>query len=192
MGLVKWKNHKVFGVGINDLDSKHPAYPTWHSIHRRSYSEVYHASKPTYEDVEVCSEWQIISNYAGWFLENYVEGFQLDKDLIKPGNRIYCPEFCCFLPNEVNCALQNNRGRNGLPPGVSIKAESGKYIAQLSMNTDGRRVSKHLLSTDSVQFAAEAYKVAKEEHISKLADKWKDSVSQQAYDSLKAYEVVWN
>ena len=53
-------------------------------------------------------------------------------------------------------------------------------------------MSKHLLSTDSVQMAAEAYKVAKEDYISKLADKWRGSISQQAYDSLKDYEVVWN
>lgn len=186
------KSYKIFGVGFNDLTSEHPAYTVWHSIHRRAYSEVYQKGKPTYIDVEVCEEWQKLSNFASWYKDNYREGFQLDKDLIKQGNRIYCPEYCCFLPNEINCAL-SYKSKNGLPPGVSWRTQSNAYVAQVSRNTeDGKRKTIWLGTFGTVEDAFNAYKPAKESYIKELAEKWKDRISEAAYVALLSYEINWS
>jgi hypothetical protein len=54
----------------------------------------------------VCNEWHNFQNFAEWFCKNYCDAsmdkWQLDKDIIVPGNRVYSPETCCFVPNAVN------------------------------------------------------------------------------------------
>lgn len=59
-------------------------------------------NKPTYEGCTVCDEWLYFSNFKKWFDENYIEGFQLDKDIIIRGNKVYSPQTCCFVPKEIN------------------------------------------------------------------------------------------
>ena len=184
------KTYKIFGVGLNDLDITHPGYSVWHSIHRRSYSDVYHKGKPTYKDVEVCESWRLFSNFSEWYKENFREGFQLDKDLIKEGNRIYCPEHCCFLPNEINCAL-SYKSKNGMPPGVSWRTQSNAYAAQHSRNDEnGKRKSIWLGTYKTVEEAFIAYKLEKESYIKELADKWRHLISEEAYNALLRYKVT--
>lgn len=42
-----------------------------------------------------------------WY--EYDEMLELDKDLLLEGNRIYSPDKCCFIPKEINIALNNRR-----------------------------------------------------------------------------------
>ena len=40
-----------------------------------------------------------------WFdnpVNGYKEGYSLDKDILVKGNKIYSPETCCFVPQDVN------------------------------------------------------------------------------------------
>ncbi len=190
MGIAKWKNHKIFGVGINDLSSDEPAYTLWHSIHRSAYSEVYQESKPTYKDVEVCEEWQTLSKFALWYNQHYKTGFQLDKDLLYPSNRVYCPEYCCFIPNEINCAL-TYKARNGLPHGVSWRQQSNAYVAQYSRNDEnGKRKTIWLGTYGTVEQAFSAYKAEKESYIKELAMKWKDQIEVAVFEALLRYQVI--
>lgn len=183
------KNYKIFGVGRNDLGlTDSLAYPVWHSMHRRAYSEIYHKLKPSYKDVEVCENWQVFSQFIPWFEENYVEGFQLDKDLLQPYSRIYSPETCCFLPNEINCAL-NFKTKNTLPHGVSWREQSKAYVAQYSKFIDGKRKTVWLGTYESPEDAFKVYKTSKEGYIQELAEKWKGSLSNEAYNALVNYRI---
>ena len=46
----------------------------------------------------VCEEWKHFSNFKKWFDENYIEGFDIDKDILIKGNKVYSPEACSFVP----------------------------------------------------------------------------------------------
>jgi hypothetical protein len=63
----------------------------------------------TYQDVFVCEEWHNFQVFAKWFYENYYkilgEIMNLDKDIIKKGNKIYGPEYCAFVPQTINKLL---------------------------------------------------------------------------------------
>ena len=98
----------------------------------------------------------------GYDLTEMINGkprpWQLDKDLLGNG-KLYSEDICVFLPNEINTALQTDRGNNKLPPGVSYKSSNKKYVAQLSKNIDGKRVSRHLVIHSDPEVCFNYYKV---------------------------------
>ena len=98
----------IYGVGTRDLPSqvngkRIKSYVLWINILRRCYDTESH---PTYHDVTVCEEWLLYSNFHAWCNGNYVEGFQVDKDL--KGGKVYGPETCIMLPKKLNILLAGN------------------------------------------------------------------------------------
>ena len=86
------------GVGINDarymttpiVDGKQvvdPAYMAWFNMLKRAYDPKFHEKQPTYSDVTVCKDWHSFSAFRAWWLDNYREGEQLDKDLLGSGTK---------------------------------------------------------------------------------------------------------
>ena len=97
------KNKLVYGHGINDLKhikgiGKTKAYKIWNAMLRRAYSPKWHERFPTYIGCSVCDEWLTFSNFKNWFDDNYIEDYQIDKDLLNHDNKQYSPEFCIFVP----------------------------------------------------------------------------------------------
>lgn len=117
-GYIKNPLHKtVYNIGYMGVGDyvtvinkkKTRVYLSWYSMMKRSYSEKYHKIYPTYKDVKVCEEWQNFQTFAKWFYENYnpeiMQGWHLDKDILIKDNRIYSPDTCIFVPNEINCVF---------------------------------------------------------------------------------------
>ena len=46
--------------------------------------------------------WPTIREFTPWFEANYVQGWELDKDLLVPGNTEYGPDTCRFVPRSLN------------------------------------------------------------------------------------------
>lgn len=84
---------------INSLNKK-KFYPLWNAIKHRTITN---KIKHNYLDVKICDEWLEFENFNNWCENNYIEGFQIDKDLLTlNNNKIYSPETCCFLPPILN------------------------------------------------------------------------------------------
>ena len=65
--------------------------------------------------------------FKRWMEKQDWEGKQLDKDIIKKGNKLYCPEFCFFVDNKVNSILTDPAAaRGGTPNGVHKRKNSNK------------------------------------------------------------------
>jgi len=131
----------VFGVGVVDMgpnyktiDGKqpiHPAYRSWKDMLGRAYCPKVLARNPAYEGVTVCDEWLTFSNFYRWWQAMYVPGWQPDKDLRVPGNKVYSPETCAYIPHSLNSALNDSgRSRTDLPQGVARNGNG--YRAQCS------------------------------------------------------------
>lgn len=141
-------NKLVYGHGTNDLNepvyrngSILKFYHAWTDMLRRCYSEKCQDNRPTYRGCSVCSEWLVLSNFKEWYNINYHEGWQLDKDILIKGNKVYRPEACRFVPQYVNGLLVGTTkvGRsNGLPVGVQIdkRSRANPYYAQCSNGHD--------------------------------------------------------
>ena len=116
----------VCGVGINNLDEPVKVngktlkfYAIWKAMLQRCYSEKCQARNPTYRGCSVCSEWLSLSTFKIWFDANYRDNMALDKDILIPGNKIYSPESCSFVPGYINSLLcDSGAARGDLPLGV--------------------------------------------------------------------------
>lgn len=130
----------VYGVGFMGVGDKHKsnykvAYNKWCSMLFRCYGEKSKIENPTYSECTVCEEWHNFQNFAQWFEKNYPGGksqeWQLDKDLKVIGNKIYSPETCIFIPQNINLftvSRQNDRGEYMI--GVTWNKEKKKFRAQ--------------------------------------------------------------
>ena len=163
------KRKLVFGFGVNDSEYMTSVlangrryecdiYRTWIYMLRRAYDPYYANKNPTYRNVFVCDEWLRFSNFEKWYIENHINGTDLDKDIKIKGNKTYSPDACLFIPQSLNKLLTdrvNHRGR--YPIGVHFNKNNKKYIARVCQN--GKRI--HLGTFDAPVEAHNAYKAAK-------------------------------
>lgn len=156
-----------------------PYYKLWNKVMERCYSFNFHKRNPTYKDCSVDERWHNFQVFAEWFENNYIEGFELDKDLILKNNKIYSIETCCFLPKVLNqIFVSKPKSKKGLPRGVTeVKNRYSSYYR------------KHLGSFDTPEEAFEAYKIAKEKRIKDLADKWKPFIKEVAYEAMYIWKI---
>ncbi len=161
-----------------------PEYYTWKNMFKRCYSTTYQLTKPSYKGCIVCKDWWDSQTFIEWYSKNKIEGFQLDKDILIKGNKIYSPETCCFVPREINMLFaKSNSIRGELPIGVRlVKSKFRSFIYQNNKFI-------HLGYYNTSQEAFNAYKIAKESHIKAIADKWKDHISKQVYNAMYNYIV---
>ena len=114
---------KVFGVGIKgNLPTRYgsdriKSYDIWATMIQRCYDSKYHARKSTYKDCTVCDEWLYYPTFKLWFDEHYKNEHHLDKDIVQGGNKVYCPEYCTFIPKGLNSMFRSPPVRD-LPTGV--------------------------------------------------------------------------
>lgn len=109
----------VCGVGIigegsylASMNKKHhKAYKKWFDMIYRCYSDSKIKRRPTYAECEVCEDWQNFQVFADWFYDNFIDGFDFDKDILNPGNKIYSPESCIFVSHEENSGFTSKSAK---------------------------------------------------------------------------------
>ena len=182
----------VYGIGYSSIgkysQKEHrSAYRKWQGMLERCYSEKYHIKKPTYIGCSVSEDWFNFQVFADWFYDEtngYKEGYQLDKDILKKGNKIYSPETCCFVPQEINTLLVKNDSKRGNLL-IGVRKNGNGFQARLNINGDTKIIGTY--STQEQAFLV--YKEEKESYIKYLADKIKDNISPKVYNALINYIV---
>lgn len=176
---MRRKEKLVCGVGINDLNRpvvqkvlsgviRCPIYERWRSMLVRCYDKTYHSSE-RYSDCYVIDEWLKLSNFEGWMICQKWKGRQLDKDILFPGNKLYSPETCVFIDDNLNKFLTDSEAARGeLPLGVARYRNTGRYAAQCCNPFEGG--SRHLGIFDTVEEAHRAWKLAKHRYALRFAD----------------------
>lgn len=158
-------------------------YITWSHMLKRCYTDV---NRLTYINCSVAEDWHNYQNFAKWYSENYIEGYCLDKDILIKGNKVYSSETCCFVPYEINNLFtKNDKIRGKYPIGVTFRDDLNKFISMIHM--DGK--NHHLGVFDTIELAFEKYKIAKENYIKLIADKYKDTIKFEVYQAMYNYSV---
>jgi len=174
---------------------KSPQYVAWNNMLQRCYSVKFQATRPTYIGCSVCEEWLNYQNFAKWYDENYYEiesksqrGMNLDKDILKKNNKIYCPEYCIYVPDSINLLfIKKNANRGNLPIGVN--KEGKKYIAQCSVSDGGISKQEQIGTFFTIEEAFNAYKYFKEEYIKQVANEYRDIIPNKLFEALYKYKV---
>lgn len=121
---------------------------------------------PTYADCSIIDEWKDFQVFANWYSKQCGFGekddngkvYQLDKDLLVHGNKVYGPDTCLLVPSALNSFLLDcGSARGACPKGVSTYWNVGKYRSYIRDN--GKYV--HLGVFDTLSDAECAYKLAK-------------------------------
>ena len=147
------KSKLVYGVGINDADyavnsvgpdgkrRRCPYYEVWRSMLTRAYSPKFLATRPTYIGVTVCKEWHSFMAFRAWMETQDWEGKHLDKDIIVPGNKVYSPATCAFVPCQINNLLVDRAAARGeFPVGVDWHRQTEKFQARVRENGKQRHL----------------------------------------------------
>ena len=203
LGHIKSGNVKdlcspsVYSVGVVGVkypiseDGVHTKeYGLWKNMLRRCYSITYKQKHPTYEGCECSENFKSYEYFYEWC--NKQVGFnnkdwQMDKDLLVKGNKVYSEDSCVFIPAEINSLLvksDKKRGKHLI--GVYWSKTNKAFVAQVSMNK-GKREHLGYFKTEVEAF--NAYKQAKEAFIKEQANKWKGKIDIMAYNALINYEV---
>lgn len=183
-----YKN-KVQSVGVNDTYglSNTKVHKLWLGMLERCYSKSRQVKTPTYIGCSVCDEWLLFSNFKRWFDEHYVEGWHLDKDILVKGNKVYSPETCCFVPQEINGLLSKRQRFRGNYP-IGVRKNYSTFVAECQVGNG--RLKYYGFSTPEDAF--EVYKQTKERHIKDVANKWRGKISDSVYQALYNYKVDIN
>lgn len=186
----------VEGVGINDLEFKDspdhnrsPYYCMWVNMLRRSHN-VY--NKHEYVGASCDKNWLYLSKFIKDIseIENHTkgleEGWQLDKDILVKGNKHYSKETCCFVPKEINSLLISAKLRRGkFPVGVGYNKRDKLFTSTISI--EGKRKSLGCYKDEVSAF--QAYKLAKEQNIKYIADKFKGEIASNVYEALYNWRI---
>lgn len=186
----------IYGIGWND--GKYPAtkrgkktasYNIWKNMLERVYYPERRLKDLSYEGCSVSENFRSYSFFHEWCLRQIGfgnEGFQLDKDLLSLGNKLYSEDTCVFIPQEVNKLLTTRKAcRGDLPIGVQ---KEGKYFR--SEGSFGTFHKRHLGSFPTAIKAFLRYKQVKEAYIKFKAEQWREFIDPRAYEALIAYEVL--
>lgn len=185
-------------IGVGRYNSKNCGriYTLWRNILRRCYCEDTRRKFPTYAEVTVCPEWLDFQNFAEWcYSQKFFNAkddkgnpYQIDKDILVRGNKVYSPEFCRFVPSSVNNSILTSKSKRGAHP-IGVYFKRGKFFSQITGGCSGKRSTIALGSFDTEEEAFQAYKRAKEAYIAEVANKWEGYIDLDVYESLLRWSV---
>ena len=187
----------VHGVGI--LGTKYPTkingvqtkeYTLWKNMLERCYNDTFKKRQPTYEGCEVSDKFLYYEYFYEWCHSQIGftnKGWQLDKDLLIKGNKIYSESTCVFIPREINQTLtKRTASRGNHLIGVYWSKRDKAFVAMVCKNK-GKQEHLGYFTTEIEAF--KAYKTAKEFFVKEQANKWKGQIDDRAYNALMNYTV---
>lgn len=184
----------ILGVGTNSRGKYKSrgkmakAHTAWYNMLQRTYCSKLHAKYPTYIGCSVAEEWLEYQNFAEWF-ENHEYSncdYHFDKDLLVPGNKVYAPDRCAFVPRQLNnLLLDSGAARGQYKQGVIFYKNGNRFRARIRI--DGKL--KGLGYFDTEQEAYQAYKTAKEARVKDMANRWRDDIADEVYRALINWEL---
>lgn len=173
-------------ASVNGIELK--SHSVWRGMLKRCYCPIYKEKFPSYNGCEVHKDWLEFKAFREWHDNNYRNGFHLDKDLIKRGNKVYSKDHCAYVPLEINAiVLDCKRSRGDLPQGVKLEKRNGTYTAGMGINNK----QVHLGTFKTAIQAFNAYKKAKENRIKLVAEEYfnKGAICKSVYESLINWKI---
>lgn len=154
-------------VGIKKIQRVTVSGALWKAMAARcKVGGVAQKKRPTYIGcVNAFDSYQAFAEWCQTQIGYGTLGYALDKDILAPGNKVYGPATCAFVPNALNNFLCSNAAAKGAYP-QGVNQCRNKFQARV--NTDKKRT--HIGMYDTPEAAYEAYKLAKKDRATDWAD----------------------
>ena len=162
------------------------AYSVWFKMLSRCYDARIKQAK-NYSDCSVSEYFASFEHFSTWYLSQVgsdQNNWQLDKDLLVKGNRVYSEDTCCLVPAEINNLLRRYTKESDTCKGVYYNKRLSKFSAHLL----GKYIG--LFTTELEAF--QVYKQAKQTYIKDVANKWKDQIDPKVYEALISWEISFD
>lgn len=192
----------VYGVGM--VGYKYPMcvngiitreYKTWNHMLERCFCTKTKERHPEYKDITCCDEWLLFEKFYEWLhsqknYERWLNGnkWNLDKDILAKGNKVYSPETCCLVPNNINVLFTNRKNYRGDLP-IGVKRNSKGFMARCMNPLYNKR--EYIGTYQTPEEAFYAYKQYKEELIKQIAqiEYNKGNITKECYNAMMNYEI---
>ena len=196
-GSVKDKlKPKIYGIGVlgdevtQDLTGVTlKVYALWKNMLKRCYYHKHVEEYPTYKSCTTSENFNYYPYFKSWCDKQIGfgnEGWELDKDILVKGNKVYSEDTCCFVPAEINVMFTKTDALRGKHPiGVQYYKPSDCFRAYVGCYS--KRIYLGQFNTELEAFRA--YKQAKEAYIKEVANRWKDQIDHRVYKALMNYQV---
>lgn len=186
--LAKNNINGFLGIARNGEKANRKIYAIWRQMLNRCYNK----DAPNYHryggrGVTVCDEWHNYQNYAEWYEENYIENFEVDKDIGSVNDLTYSPDTCNFIPQKLNNLISSVSSVRGTH---ILGAISYKYGYISCIRHDGLDNYLGVFKTEQEAFLA--YKEKKEYLIKEYAKELfnEQQINEDVYNRLLKWEVI--
>lgn len=144
------------------------------SYQNKNNSYIGTSASDDFKDAHKFCEWA--TQQEGWGL-----GWSLDKDLLGGNSSIYSADTCTFLPQKINSAIiKTTRDKK-----TFISISKGKYHLKFYLGT--KRIVINNLENEEI--ALNLYKKYREGYVRKLAEEYRNFLSEKAYKALISWEL---
>lgn len=178
--LAKITGEGFLGVGDYSRKKNPKAYHHWHQMLTRCGIE--EEKFKNYFDKEITNDWLCFQNFASW-AESQVgfscEKWQLDKDILVKGNKVYSPETCCFVPHRINSLIIKSN-----PQGSWSDKHKRWYFSY--REEDSTKVRKGF---ESQEEGYTWYARNKQTIVKRVAEIYKKDLDSRVYDALQSWTV---
>lgn len=168
----------IQGFGINDAPQNEspaskpmcPYYSRWKGMIDRCYGKEAERRRG-YEGCQVSDDWRSFMRFKEWMQRHPWQGNHLDKDILRPWEKLYCPETSVFVPVFINTLMNDCASVQGdLPLGVTRKPRGLPFAAKIRL-ADSKRVG--LGAYETAGEAHQAWAIAKAGVIRQAVDQYR-------------------
>ena len=193
----------VWGVGMTGnkystkIGVRHTKeYDTWASMLQRCFNDKLKKKQPAYKYVSCCDEWLHFEKFYEWLhsqsnFDKWLNGkyWALDKDILNKGNKIYSPDNCCLIPQNVNCLFLKRESERGKYP-IGVRCTDNGFVAKCRNPFTNKGEELGNYSTPENAFY-QGYKPYKEKIIKQVAQIEYESgnITEECYKAMMNYEV---
>lgn len=162
------------------------SYVLWHGMMARCYGG---SKTKAYFGCEVIGNFLSFEYFKKWCESQIgygLTGYHLDKDLlVNGGSKVYSEYTCCFVPKDINSAIALQKDRKGTLLGVTKYNYGSKFRAEVCIGG----VRTYLGVYDTEDEANSVYVKHKTKFLMELAEKYRETISERAYNALINYNL---
>lgn len=185
-------NNRTYPSKVNSKITKE--YRLWTNMLERC-TQKFWSKSPTYTGVACSDNFKSYTFFYEWCHKQFGFGnkddkgrlWQLDKDLLIRGNKVYSETTCVFVPQNINSLLTRSEAKRGkYLIGVCWDKQQSRFGAYCK-DGKGKKINLGKHSTEKEAFLA--YKTFKEALIKEFANDYRTQLDPRAYQALMNYQV---